>query len=139
MVRGRTQGRGQPVENPNPDFMTVLTSIQQRLDEQAAFIQQQAGTIRNLQQHQGRMLDPELDGFGNEGLDDGQANLGNGGNNDEGNGVGDPPLRAPADHGPEIRGNPPPPHMRREYLCERLGKMKPPFFEGSTNPLDAEE
>ena len=33
MVRGRTQGRGQPVENPNPDFMAVLTSIQQRLDE----------------------------------------------------------------------------------------------------------
>ncbi|KAL5578682.1 hypothetical protein UlMin_011124 [Ulmus minor] len=29
--------------------------------------------------------------------------------------------------------------MRQEYLCERLGKMKPPSFEGSTNPLDAEE
>ena len=29
--------------------------------------------------------------------------------------------------------------MRREYLCERLYKMKPLLFEGSTNPLDAEE
>ena len=105
MVRGRTQGRGQPVENPNPDFMAVLTSIQQRLDEQAAFMQHQAETIRNLQQQQGRMLDPELDGFEHDGLDDGQGNLGNGGNNNEGNGVGDPPLGAPRGHGPELQGN----------------------------------
>ena len=27
----------------------------------------------------------------------------------------------------------------REYLCERLCKMKPLSFEGSTNPLDTEE
>ena len=139
MVRGRTQGRGQPVENPNPDFMAVLTSIQQRLDEQAAFMQQQGETIRNLQQLQERIMNPELDGFEDDGLDDGQGNLGNGRNNNEGNGVGDPPLRAPREHGPEILGNPQPQHMRREYLCERLGKMKPPSFEGSTNPLDAEE
>ncbi|KAL5572480.1 hypothetical protein UlMin_022077 [Ulmus minor] len=29
--------------------------------------------------------------------------------------------------------------MRREYLCERLCKMKPPLFEGTTNPLEAED
>ena len=92
-----------------------------------------------MQQQQGRIINPELDGFENEGLNNGQGNLGNGRNNNEGNGVEDPPLRAPGDHGPEIRGKPQPQHMRWEYLCERLGKMKPPSFEGSTNPLDAEE
>ena len=29
--------------------------------------------------------------------------------------------------------------IRREPLCQRFGKMRPPKFEGSTNPLDAEE
>ena len=88
--------------------MAVLTSIQQRLDEQAAFMQQQAETIRNLQQQQGRIINPELDGFEDEGLDNGQGNLGNGGNNNKGNGVEDPPLRAPGGHGLELRGNPQP-------------------------------
>ena len=59
MVRGRTQGRGQPVENPNPDFMAVLISIQHKLDEQAAFMQQQAAVILDLQKQQGRIINPE--------------------------------------------------------------------------------
>ncbi|KAL5559060.1 hypothetical protein UlMin_035271 [Ulmus minor] len=38
-----------------------------------------------------------------------------------------------------VARNPPPRPMRREYLCERLCKMKPPLFEGTTNPLEAED
>ena len=50
MVRGKAQGRDQPVENPNPEFMTLLMNIQCRLDEQATMMQQQAIMIQNLQQ-----------------------------------------------------------------------------------------
>ena len=42
MARGRAQGRGQPEENPNPEFMTLLMNIQPRLDDQAVMMQQQA-------------------------------------------------------------------------------------------------
>ena len=56
-----------------------------------------------------------------------------------GNGVEDPPIRAPRGVKHGIERNPQPQPLRREYLCERLCKMKPPLFEGSTNPLDAEE
>ena len=49
MVRGRAQGRGQPVENPNLEFMILLINIQRRLDDQAAMMQQQAELIQNLQ------------------------------------------------------------------------------------------
>ena len=56
MARGRAQGRGQPVDNPNPEFMTLLLNIQRRLDDQAAIMQQQAEMIQNLQQQQGRVV-----------------------------------------------------------------------------------
>ena len=62
-----------------------------------------------------------------------------GGDEHGGNGVEDPPIGAPRGVEPGIERNPQPQPMRREYLCERLCKMKPPLFEGSTNPLDAEE
>ena len=42
-------------------------------------------------------------------------------------------------NGPKLRRNPQPQLVRREYLWERLGKMKQPSFEGSANRLDAEE
>ena len=50
MVRGRAQGRGQPAENPNPEFMTLLLNIQRRLDDQVVIMQQQDEMIQNLQQ-----------------------------------------------------------------------------------------
>ena len=56
-----------------------------------------------------------------------------------GNGEEEPPVGAPGGVGHRIARNPPPQPMRREYLCERLCKMKPPLFEGITNPLDAED
>ena len=50
MTRGRAQGRGQPVDNRNPEFMTLLLNIQCRLDDQAAMMQEAAEMIQNLQQ-----------------------------------------------------------------------------------------
>ena len=64
---------------------------------------------------------------------------GNGGDGLGGNNVIDPPMGAPRGVGLGMGRNPQPQPVRREYLCERLCKMKPPSFEGSTNPLDAEE
>ena len=63
----------------------------------------------------------------------------NGGNEHGGNGNEDLPIGAPRGVELRIRRNPQPRPVRREYLCERLCKMKLPLFEGSTNPLDAEE
>ena len=48
MVRERAHGWGQPTENPNPEFMTLLINIQRRLDDHAAMMQQQAELIQNL-------------------------------------------------------------------------------------------
>ena len=48
------------------------------------------------------------------------------------------PVGAPRGVGYGVARNPPQP-MRREYLCERLCKMKPPLFEGTTNSLEAED
>ena len=59
MVHERAHGWGQPVENPNPEFMALLLNIQRRLNEQAALLQQQAGMIQSLQQQQGRVVSLE--------------------------------------------------------------------------------
>ena len=90
--------------------------------------------IQNLQQCQGGVVDLE-----HEIPEDEDVNMdpGNGGNGHEGNVIEDPLLGAPKGVKPRIGRNPQP--VRREFLCERLCKMKPPLFEGSTNPLDAEE
>ncbi|KAL5575284.1 hypothetical protein UlMin_016983 [Ulmus minor] len=48
-------------------------------------------------------------------------------------------MQQQADLIQNLQQNPPPRPMRREYLCERLCKMKPPLFEGTTNPLEAED
>ena len=61
------------------------------------------------------------------------------GEDQEGNGVEDPPIRAPGGVENRVARNPPPQPMRREYLCERLCKMKPPLFEGTTNHLKVED
>ncbi len=84
MVQGRTQGRGQPVENPNPDFMAILVSIQQRLDDQAAFMQQQATVIHDLQQQQGRIINPEEEEVENKAFNANQGGFGNNGRNNNG-------------------------------------------------------
>ena len=125
MVRGRAQGRDQPEANPNPEFMTILMNIQRRLDEQADLI------LNLQQQQQGRVVEPVHEEPGNEDVNMVHAD---GGNDDE-----DPPIGAPGGVEPGIRRNPRPQSVRREYLCERLCKMKPPLFEGSINSLDAEE
>ena len=77
MVRGRAQGRDQPVENPNPEFMTLLMKIQCGLDEQATMMQQQAVMIRNLQQWHGGVVDLKHEKTENE---DVNMHPGNGGN-----------------------------------------------------------
>ena len=59
MARGRAQGKGQPVDPPNPEFMTLLLNIQRRLDDQAAMMREQAEMIQNLQQQQGRVVELE--------------------------------------------------------------------------------
>ena len=66
MVRGRTPGWGQPEENPNPNFMALLISIQQRLDDQAAFMQQQFAVIHDLQQQHGRLINLKEEEVKNE-------------------------------------------------------------------------
>ena len=95
MARGRAQGRGQPIDPPNPEFMTLLLNIQRRLDDQAAIMQQQAEMIQNLQQQQqGRVVDPEQ-----EEPEDEDVNMdfgdGNGGDGLGDNNVEDPPIGAP--------------------------------------------
>ena len=137
MVRGRGQGRSIPAGNPNLEFMTLLLNIQRRLDDQVAMMQQQADLIQNLQQQQqGRVLNPDQEGPEDEGVNMDpvyeEEDLG-------GNGEEEPPVGAPGGVGPRVARNPPPQPMRREYLCERLCKMKPPLFEGTTNPLEAED
>ena len=78
--------------NPNLEFMTLLLDIQRRLDDQATMMQQQAELIQNLQQQQGRIVDPEQ-----EGPEDEEVNMDPAyeGEEHEGNGVEDPPIRAP--------------------------------------------
>ena len=71
--------------------------------------------------------------------EDVNMNPSNGGNEHVGNGIENPPLGVPRGVGPRIGRNPQPQPMRREYLCERLCKMKPPLFVGTTDPLDAKE
>ena len=129
MVRGRAQGRDQPEANPNQEFMTILMNIQRRLDEQADLI------LNLQQQQQGRVVEPVHEEPGND-----DVNMGHAGGGDEHRGIDDedPPLGAPGGVEPGIRRNPRPQPERREYLCERLCKMKPPLFKGSVNPLDAE-
>ena len=126
MVHGREQGRGLLAENPNSEFMTLLMNIQHRLDDQVAMMQQQAELIQNLQyQQQGRIVDPE-----HEGPEDEDVNLNHayGGDEHEGNGVENPPIRAPRGVEQGIERNLQPQPMRMEYLCERLCEMKTPFY-----------
>ena len=134
MERGGAQGREQLAENPNPEFMALLLNIQRQLDEQATMIQQQAVMIQNLQQQQGGVAN-----LGHEIPEDEDVSMdtGKGSNEHMGNSMEDLPLGAP--RGVELRIGRNPQPVQREYLCERLCKMKPPLFEASTNPLDAEE
>ena len=100
-------------------------------------MQEQAELIQNLQQQQqGRVVDLE-----HERPEDEDVNMdhANGGNEHGGNGIEDPPIGAPRGVESGIGRKPQPQPVRREYLCERLCKMKLPLFEGSINPLDAEE
>ena len=68
-----------------------------------------------------------------------RGNRGNDDNDHRDNGAEDFPIRVPRGVEPGRRGNPQPQPVRREYLCERFYKMKPPSFKGFTNSLDAEE
>ena len=107
MARDKAQGRGQPVDHPNPEFMTLLLNIQHRLDDQATMMQQQAKMIQNLQQQQGRVVEPEQ-----EETEDEDVNMdfgdGNGGDGLGGNNVVDPPIGAPRGVGQGMGRNPQP-------------------------------
>ena len=122
MVRGRSQNGEQPANGQNGDLATILANIQQRLEEQAVLMQQQSVVIQTLQQQQ------MIGGAGNGGP-------GNGGVRNEGFGIG--AIPGGGEHGLE-RG-PQPVIARQEPLYQRFSNMKPKEFEGSSNPLDAEE
>ena len=47
--------------------------------------------------------------------------------------------RIPNNNGLGLGGNVCQTFIRCEPLCEQFGEIRPPEFEGSTNPLDAEE
>ena len=68
-----------------------------------------------------------------------QGNLGNGDNEHGGNSVEDPPMGVPRSGELEPKVNAQPQPIQREYLCERLCKMKLLSFEGSTNLVDDKE
>ena len=101
-------------------------------------MQPQAELIQNLQQQQpGRIADPvgerpEDDGVNMDPVYEEEDRRGNGEEEEL-------PVGAPVGVGHRIARNPPPQPMRREYLCERLCKMKPPLFEGTTNHLKVED
>ena len=67
------------------------------------------------------------------------GNRGNGSIDHKDNGVKYFPIGVPSGDEPGLRGNMQPQAVRRNYLCERFYKIRPPSFEGFTNPLDAEE
>ena len=70
-------------------------------------MQQQVEMIHNLQRQQhGRIIDPELNEFKDEGLNIDQGNYGNGGNDHGGNDVEDRPMGMPRGNEPEPRGDP---------------------------------
>ena len=85
--------------------MALLLNIQHWLNEQAALMQQQVEMIQSLQQQQGRVVGPRLDGpeGGNPSMDPG--NLGDDENDHGGNGVEDPLIGAPRGVEPRLRGN----------------------------------
>ena len=57
--------------------MALLISIQQRLDNQAAFLKQQATVIHDLQQQQGRIINPEEEEVENEAFNVDPGGFGN--------------------------------------------------------------
>ena len=59
-------------------------------------------------------MDPELEEPEDEGLHMGPGNFSDGGNNHEGNGVGNPPIGVPRGIEPGLRGNPQPQPVRRK-------------------------
>ena len=87
MVHGRAQGRDQPAENPNQEFMTLLLNIQRQVNEQAALLQQQARMIQRLQQQQGRVVSLEREGLEEDGPNTDSSNRGNGGYDHGNNGA----------------------------------------------------
>ena len=92
-------------------------------------MQQQAELIQNPQQQQpGRIADPV-----GEGPEDDGANMDPAYEEEDRRGNGEEeelPVGAPGGVGCGVARNPPPQPMRREYLCKRLSKMKPPLFGG---------
>ncbi|KAL5546618.1 hypothetical protein UlMin_006305 [Ulmus minor] len=129
MVRRRSQNGEQSTNGQGGDLAAILANIQQRLEEQAILMQQQSVVmqqqsvvIQTLQQQQMN------GGAGNGGP-------GNGGVRNEGFGIGENPIG----EGHEPERGPQPEIERQEPLYKRFYGMKPKEFEGSSNPLDAEE
>ena len=128
MVRGRSQNGEQAANGQNGDLATILANIQQRLEEQAIMMQHQSAIIQTLQQQQQMNGGADNGGPGNGGHDNGGA--GNGGP-----GIGGIPVGGE----PELERGPQPVIARQEPLYKRFIGMNPKEFEGSNNPLDAEE
>lgn len=128
MARGRNQGKEQP------DLTIILANIQQRLGEQATIIQQQSVIIQNIQQQQNG--GPGNGGNGNREHGNGEVSnsrIGDGGSDNGRSGN----EKIPGGHRPE--GNQQQGVVGHENLYKRFSGMKPLVFEGSNNPLDAEE
>ena len=80
-------------------------------------------------------MDPKINELEDEDLNMGQGNYGDGSSDHGGNGVEDPPMGMLRGNEPELRGDPQPQPIWREYLYARFCKMKPSSFEGFTNPF----
>ncbi|KAL5548506.1 hypothetical protein UlMin_003737 [Ulmus minor] len=78
MVRGR--GRGRPARNQDTDITAILADIQQRLEEQAALMEQQTVIIHELQQDQNARINQGNGGPGNGGPGNGGPDNGGPGN-----------------------------------------------------------
>ena len=97
-------------------------------------MQQQAAGIHNLQQQQGRIINPEEEEVENEAFNADIGGFGNDGGNNNGGpanaglAMGGIPNNDELGHG----GNVCLTTIRCEPLCEQFGKMRPPEFEGST-------
>ena len=100
-------------------------------------MEQQTVIIHELQQDQNARINQGNRGPGNGGPSNG--GLGSGGPGNRGPGSEETGENDSKEEELEVEGEPPRGVFMPEPLYKRFSSMKPAEFEGSTNPLDAEE